>query len=498
MEYRDSPKNLRQIGEELNARYLLEGGVQRAGGTVRINVQLIDSDTDEHVFAETYDWELSLENLLAVQREVALRIADALEATLTTQERERVEQTPTGNLEAYDYYLRGNDYFGRGWAEEDLRIAARMYERAIELDSSFALAYSRLSQTHSEMYWYYYDWSDARLAAARQAADRALRLQPDLPEAHVALGFYHYRVRDYEHALEEFALGQKDQPNSSDIVSGIGVVERRRGRWAEALRSLVRGVELDPRSAEKVHWVGSTLYYTRDYAEAERSFERATALQPEWGQPRLYRAWLRLSRDGSAGEARAILKEAWDDIAPSPVMTWIDDVQPWHMLRSLEPDARDTLWLLAAPFFGPDTVSYYLARAELFGRLDDVQRQTAYYDSARVMLEAGMATRLPEAERHSLLGVAYAGLGRVGEAVQQAQTAVEQLSVSEDGLWGRAIQENLAWIYVAAGEHDAAVDRLEFLLSIPGPLTAVLLRIDPAWDPLRDHPRFQALLEEYE
>ncbi|KPK77470.1 MAG: hypothetical protein AMS25_16885 [Gemmatimonas sp. SM23_52] len=149
MEYRDRTKNVRQIGEELNARYLMEGGVQRAGETVRINVQLVDAETDEHVFAETYDRELSVENLLAVQREVALRIADALEATLTVQEREQIDKAPTENLEAYDYYLRGLEYSRRRYTEADERITVEMFERATQLDSSFALAYARLSRTHS-------------------------------------------------------------------------------------------------------------------------------------------------------------------------------------------------------------------------------------------------------------------------------------------------------------------------------------------------------------
>jgi TolB-like protein/Tfp pilus assembly protein PilF len=257
MQYRDTDKNLRQIGQELNARYILEGGVQRAGGSVRINLQLLDTERDEHVWAEMYDRPLTVENLLAVQSEVALRVAEALKATLTADEAEQIEQRPTDNTEAYDYYLRGNQYAVGD--EASLRIAVEMYERAVELDPSFALAYAKLSVTHGAIYWEYYDHSENRRMQAKEAVDRVIALGPESPEAHEALGYYYFDGRDYERAAAEFNKILSKQPANSEALAALSFVRWRQGDIERGLALLKRALELDPRNPVFLRNLG--LYY---------------------------------------------------------------------------------------------------------------------------------------------------------------------------------------------------------------------------------------------
>jgi serine/threonine-protein kinase len=243
-QYKDHEMTLPEIGAELSVDYVLEGTVQvdRAPDGVdqlRIIPQLIRVSDDAHLWSEPSTVELAAGDIFRVQEEIAERLAGALDVTLLEPERQRLAARPTDNLEAYDYYLRGNDYFRRSYAEQDHQIAIQMYQNAVDLDPDFALAYARLSIVHSQVWFIFYDRTQERLAMAREAVDRALRIDPDLPEAHEALGYYHYYGHlDYEPALAEFAIARKSQPNSSDLFAATGYVQRRQGRMVQALANL--------------------------------------------------------------------------------------------------------------------------------------------------------------------------------------------------------------------------------------------------------------------
>jgi TolB-like protein/Tfp pilus assembly protein PilF len=502
LEYRDRPKNIRQIGEELNARYVMEGGVLRAGGTVRITVQLMDAETDEHVFAETYDRELSVENLLAVQREVALSIADSLEATLTMREREQIERVPTENLEAYDYYLRGLEYSRRSLTEADERITVEMFERATRLDPDFALAFARLSQAHTGIYWWRYDRSQERLEQAKRAADRALELEPDLPEAHLALGYYYYHGHlDYERAMQEFETALSQQPNNADLLEGMGYVERRRGDFQTALSYLQRAVELDPRDASKLYNLAETQGLLGHYAEADSLYERALTLAPDMMIAYALRALNYFLWQGNTSKARAVLEEAVDrglDAVDDPWVGYglvLSDIGDGHYEAALER-------LFSGSSAAFSTQGYYVPKAmmaaDVYALMNEPGLARQHLDSAVALLEAEIE-RAPEDSRlYGVLGLAYARQGRVDEAIRAGERGVELLPDSLDAMNGRSRIEELARILTIAGRHDEAIDRLEYLLSVPGFMSAAVLRSDPQWDPLRDHPRFQALLEKYE
>ncbi len=507
IQYENSDKTLREIGEELSVDYVLEGTIRTdrapdGSGQVRVTPQLIRVSDDAHLWTDRYTADLVPGEIFRVQEQISNQVAQALDVTLLEPERRRLAATPTDNLEAYDYYLRGNDYSFGSYEEQDTRIAIQMYQRAVDLDPDFALGYARLSRVHSGMWWYFYDRTQDRLAMAREAVDQALRLDPDLPEAHEALGRYYYWGHlDYEPALAEFAIAQISQPNSSDLFAATGYVQRRQGKFLRALANLEQAAELDPRSAINADDLAGTHFLLRNPLEAARYFDRAILLSPDWAAPyarKARRVYLRL--EGSTERARAVLEEARSvGLAEDP-----DIAYTWVLLEIWDGDYQEALDRLAVVSSEVllDWQDFYLPKAQLYGRIYGLmgnrQRERAYYDSARSMLESKIQQRPDDARFRSALGIACAGLGRKEDAIREGELAVELLPMSKEAWRGAWRVEELARIYTMVGEYDAAIDQLESLLAVPSNTAVPMLRIDPTWDPLREHPRFQALLAKYE
>jgi serine/threonine protein kinase/tetratricopeptide (TPR) repeat protein len=499
IQYRNTDKTIQQIGEELGVDYILEGTVRwqripHDPSRVRVTPQLIRVADATHLWANVYENDMA--DIFEVQSVIAEQVAEALDITLLEPERRSLEDASTDNLEAYDYYLRGNDYYNRGFAEQDLLIAVQMYENAVKLDPAFALAYAQLSKAHASIYWFYYDRTEERLIKAKEAVDKALELKPDLPEAHLALGEYYYRGHlEYDHALNEFAIAQKSQPNNSDLFALIGWVKRRQGRFEEALANLKKASELDPRSNINVCNLAQTYYLMRNYPDGERCFDKVISITPDWPRPYAEKAWLYLSWEGNVEKARESLEMVPDKIGESGIV-----VPTWILLDVIDgkyQKALDRLSSISSEAF--ETQFYFVPKAQLYaqiyGLMNKTQLEQAYYDSARKILEARIQERPEDARFHSALGILYAGLGRKQEAIREAEKAVELLPISKEAYRGIFRVEDLARVYVMAGEYDAAIDQLEFLLSIPGRLSIPWLRVDPIWAPLRDNARFQKLLE---
>jgi len=499
MQYRDSPKNLRQIGRELDARYLLEGGVQRAGETVRINLQLVDAENDEHLWAETYDRELSVDNLLAVQSEVALRVAEALDARLTADETTGLGARPTENLEAYDYYLRGNDYLNRGelgFLERAPVTAVEMYGSAVELDPDFALAWAALAWAHTIVREHGFDPDAGRLEAARAAAERALALEPDLAEAHRALGRYFEHQFDYRRAGEEYERARRANPNDAELLANIAGLLERQGEAGEALPLLDRAAELDPRSVETATDYGHALARAGRYAEAERQFDRAIALAPDQIAPYAEKLDYYLYVLGDREGALRVLQEG---SARMGRIAFATNLMSWEYsyFRVFADELAEPLDRMSVESFGHDTVSHYyyhLAKAWSYeaGGMPDLAR--ASYDSARVILEDRVGRAESNAYLLRYLSWAYAGLGRSAEAIATARRALEAVPPVKDFLWGNDNALALAEVQMILGRTDEALDLLTSLVE-RAPRYTASLRTDPLWDPLRDDPRFQALLE---
>ena len=497
MQYKGTTKNIRQIGEELGVGVILEGQVQRIGNRVRIRSQLIDARTDANLWADAYEGNMT--DVWGIQSEVARKIAAALEVELTEQEAARIEKAPTDNPDAYDFYLRGIDYGKR----DESRFAIQMYERAVALDPTFALAHARLSRMHTALYWYHEDHTPARLALARAAVDQALALDPDLPEAHFALGHYYYQGQlEYDRALQEFAITLKGLPSHAETWAFIGYVYRRQGDIDKALAHQLKADELDPRSSGLAGELGGTYRLMRQYPEAERYATRAISLAPDRFLLYYWKVEVLLATAGDVSKARGVVDAALQVGATAPLEN--PGLIPFvrARLNFLEGDYRAALEQLApAPALLLDDQMSYLSRAQMSARIYERMGQGAMartaYDSARVMIEAQLQEDPADSRYHSALGLVYAGLGRRQEAVQAGRKGVELLPISQEALRGYARELDLAKIYVMVGEHDLALERIEYLLSIPGELSVSLLRLEPVWEPLREHPRFQALVAEY-
>ncbi len=496
IQYKGSKKTLGQIGQELGAQYVLEGAIQLQATSpgksrVRITPQLIRVSDDTHLWAETYD--RVFEEIFELQSDISKEIALAMDVTLLEPERKSLQNRPTENLAAYDFYLRGNDYWSRkgpgGLGEEkNLRIALEMYQKAIELDSGFALAYANLSRVKTELYWHY-DGEKEDLVGAKAAIDRAFQLVPGLPEAHLALGSYYYHALDYEQALKQFAIAQKSLPNNCDLLEEIGFVRSRQGRWNEALNNFKRAAELDPRRADLSRALAEIYLRLRKYAQAEPYLERVILLEPEEAGAYARKAELQIAWEGDTKKARKVLSEAEGKVdAVELEGTWIgldflDGNFPLALSRLTGPEVYDH-----------DSTSYYFDKAQIYGLLNRSEPRRACYDSARILLEKQLQTDSGNYNLHSQLGQAYAGLGRKSEAIREGKKGVElgaANKVADDSL---SALKNLAHIYVMAGEYDLALDQLEYLLSIPSDLSVSLLRLDPTWAPLRNNPRFKKLL----
>jgi serine/threonine protein kinase/tetratricopeptide (TPR) repeat protein len=496
--YKNTKKTIQQIGKELGVQYLLEGTIlwDRSGGNnrVRINPQLIRVKDGTHIWAESYD--RVMEQIFVLQSDIAEKVASALNITLLEAEQRYIAAKPTENLEAYEYYLLGKNYVNRGYGEKDSRIAIEMYEKAVELEPTFALAYASLSYAHSRQYWFYHDRTEEHLNKAKEAVDKALKLKPELPEAHLALGYYYYwGSLDYDRALEQLAIAQKGQPNNSELLAAIGFVQRRQGKWEQAVTNLKKAAELDPRSKTLAYEVATTYRLMRKYDEAVYYIDRAISLAPDWPVAYSVKAWLYLVSEGDTKKARKVFQEATGKVDVSQLVTdlvWLD-ISDGDYQTALDRLPRPNAFIDSSD--SSDIISNFLTKAEIFGLLNQPQLKVAYYDSARIILENKVQLRPGEALYHSYdLGIAYAGLGRKEEAIREGKKVLELLPVSKDAFEGPDYVQNLAQIYVMVGDYDSAIDQLEYLLSIPSDISIPYLRIDPTWTPLRNQPRFQKLL----
>jgi tetratricopeptide (TPR) repeat protein len=358
------------------------------------------------------------------------------------------------------------------------------------------LAYARLSIEYSFHYFAYGDRTYECLKKAKEAVDRALELNPELPEAHLALGYYYYwGNRDYDQALEQFAIAQKGQPNNSDLFAAIGYVQRRQGKFEQAVTYLKKAVDLDPRSSDKADEIADTYRIIHKYADAVYYFDQAIFLSPNFPMAYSDKAWLYLISDGDTQKARKVLQET---TGKAVVSRLVDDLVRLDVLDGDYQTALGRLSEIGAYLdvdgFN-DTTSYFLTKARIYGLANQPSSELACYDSARVMLEIKVQSRPGDALFHSRLGITYAGLGRKEEAIREGKKGVELLPVSKDALDGPKYIQNLAQIYVMVGDYDSAIDQLEYLLSIPSLYFSIsYMSIDPTWAPLHNHPRFQNLL----
>ncbi len=509
-EYEGTERSVKDIAAELGVASVLEGGVQRSGNRVRINIQLVDATTDRHLWAETYDRELTAENVFEIQGEIARAVATALEAELTAEEEAGLGEAPTRSLEALDSYHRGQALVS-GVDEQQTRSAVRAFERAVELDPGFGLAWAGLTRAQS---WFLRNGLETDPTPALRSLERAREYAPDAPETHLAAGYYHYyALGDYEQALTEFEAAERGMPNSSDVLAALGYIHRRLRHWDRSIDYNERAIELDPRNASEIWNLAFTLELLGDFEAADRRYREALSIRPNTDEPNwfgfknvLWGIGDTLRAAGYLREAPLLNPELRVAIAAEFALVRRDYAEGMAALNGAGPDSLFT-WLgypRAAISYG-DGRLLRLAKLHRFAGKSEQAR--AYADSLAELSRRAIQERSREragkrdlfgreAIAHSMLGLALALQGEPEQAISAGERAVQLYPFSYDGTDGSTPHIYLVEILTLAGEHERALDEMETILSEPSLLWPGRLRLDPVFDPLRGNPCFQALLGE--
>jgi TolB-like protein/Flp pilus assembly protein TadD len=498
MAYRGRPGSVRDIGRELGVGAVLEGSVRKEGNRIRLNVQLIDTRTDEHIWAEDYDRDLV--DVFAIQTDLAEKVAEELRAKLSPSEKAQLSRKPTENGEAYLAFFQARNLYV---PEDNAKLlqSEQLYERAIKLDANFALAYAAYSQLES---WIYrsFDPQPARRDRARALADRALQLQPDLPEGHLARGFVlYYGEQNYGAALKEFEIAQRGLPNESEAYLALGAIQRRQGRWAESTVNLEKAATLNPKATWPLQNVYFNYQMTRDFVAAEKTLDRALAVEPDSFPIWDLKAKLAYAARGDTGTAAEAVRKF--QTMPPEVVEPLKRGELEFRLAFAQRRFEDALRMLETL---PDEVigkvpggvaQKYLAIGDLKQRLGDEAAARAALLKAREGAEAQVRLMPDNAIHRIWLAKALALLGEKEAARAEIGRAMELLPESKDAFNGPDVTQGAAEVFAVLGERDRALALLEHLISRPSSVTVQVLKNDPAWDALRGEPRFQALIEKY-
>ena len=503
VEYDRRGKTLKQVGAELGVDFVLEGTVrwdrsQGSPGRVRITPQLIRTSDDTHLWAATYEREMG--DLFALQSDVAAECVRALGQTLTPEDASAVGRVPTRDLAAYDLYLRASRIAVSSFDAREGLESVRLLSEAVARDPGFAEAHALLARRHLIAYWFYQDRSAASLERARLSAERAVALAPDNPETHLALGYYYYMGHlDYDRALAEARTALRLRPQYLQAIGLQAFVHRRAGRVEESARLLESVVAIDSGSADMWHNLAESYWLLRRYPEADRAFERALALSPRWGRAYSYRAGLQVCQFGDIGKARQVIAEAptGSDLLEADLvaerLVELDFLerrydQALARVRSLDIEAFSSQW---------SYVPLSCVAGDALRLKGDSNGAGQSYQAALQDVERQLKERPDDPRLFSTLGRIHAGLGHREEALRAARTAVDLMPISREAYRGAYRVEDLARVNALVGDPDAAIDLLEGLLAKPSRLCTEVVRLDPDWDSLRSHPRFQALLQKH-
>jgi serine/threonine protein kinase/tetratricopeptide (TPR) repeat protein len=498
MQYRGK-QDVRQIGNTLRVSHVLEGTVRRSGSKVHVNAQLVDARTDVGIWAEEYD--RNLNDVFAIEMEVAQSIANRLRAKVSAREKAAMQEWPTKDLVAYDLYLRAASLIDKAPYGPD-QERAKNYFQAIELlnqaishDPAFLLAYCRLAEAHDELYFGRFDYTPGRLELAKSAIDSAFHLKPDSGEARLALAthFYHGYF-DYDRARHELAIALRTLPNSARIFEWTGYIDRRQSRWHDAVRDFERAMELDPRNVKIL--IGAVITYAqmREYKKAREVADRIIALEPNDMEHRLGRAHIDLRERADTRPLDALGKmlshdpEAWFYLA----FCERDAVAADHALAALGAQGEDT--------FGAGEGGITFNRAYLEGLVarmkGDAAAAQAAFSAARARQEEAVRARPNDDPSLCALGLIDAALGRKEEALREGRRALELTPIAKDSVNGTDVLYFYAVICAQTGERDSAIEQLETLAKIPAGwvLSYGDIRLNPNWDPLRGDPRFEKIV----
>src|SRR5436305_2165477 len=497
MQYKNAAmRNLREIAQQLGVSHVLEGSVQRAANRIRVNAQLIDARTDAHLWAEHYD--RPLDDVFAIQSEIAKTIADQLQAKISLSEKAAIEKAPTTNLVAYDRYLRAQAFRAAtsfdARLKENLLEAARLLDQVIARDPTFFLAYCRLAEVHDLIYFFGHDHTPARLDLAYATVQAALRLQEDAGEAHLALANYYYHgFRDYQRARSELAIAQRTLPNSADVFRYTGFIDRREGHWEAATRNLERAVELDPRNFFILQQLALTYQSQRRYADEARTYDRALTIVPADPNTLILLALIALDWRADITPFQATLATL---VAENPGVAADVDLPRYALCERTAAAATRTLTNYPREGVVNNGVNFpyvYWEGAVARYQGDSAKARTAF-TAARGEVEKTVEEQPDFAAGFSLLGMIDAGLERKEEALREGRRGCELLPISKDAIDGADLAINLAQIYAWTGEKDRAIEQIAAVEHVPNTLSYGLLKLHPYWDSLRGDPRFEKIV----
>ena len=499
MQYKTGAKrNLREIANELGVAHVVEGSVQRVANRVRVSAQLIDARTDTHLWVERYD--RPLDDVFAIQGDIAKAIAGQLQAKLSPAEKAAIEQPPTTDLVAYDRYVRAKKLFEDAATPrifEHVRQGIQLLNQAVAHDPTFLLAYCELARAHAYLYFLGVDHTAARVALAKEARDAALRLAPERGETHLAAAWVAYHCYlDYETALTEVAIARRGLPNDASIFDITAFITRRQGQWEQCTRNLERAAELDPRSMRLlVTGAADTYQFMRRFSDMTAALDRALVVAPGDANTRVARAFVDLKSRAHTEPAHKVIQNI---VLEDPSAVYVIAEQ-WLDLALCRRDAAEMASALAS--LSPEGIVPFNVRmsrsfcAGLAARArNDATAGETEFTAARGEMEKIVREQPDYAQALCLLGMIDAALGRKEDALREGRRAVELLPITKDAWTGAAVLTNLAITYAWASEKDLAIKQLEELVRIPSPVSYGQLRLHPFWDPLRGDPRFEKIV----
>jgi TolB-like protein/tRNA A-37 threonylcarbamoyl transferase component Bud32 len=497
MPYKSGVKrNLRQIASELRVAHVVEGSVQRAGNRVRVTAQLIDAKTDTHLWVESYD--RPLDDVFAIQSDIAKAIAGQLQAKLSPKTKSAIEERPTKDLAAYDLYVRAKLLVMAHYIDpKNYFEAARLLDQSVARDADFFLAYCLVAEVQSRLYWNF-DHNPVRRDSAGRAVKAALHLRPEAGEAHLARAQYLARCNlDYDNARAEVALAQRTLPNNAQVFILLGHIDRLQGRWNESVRNFEEALEVDPRNLLTLRQLALGYQFMRRFADSVSALDRALALTPQDADLRVLQAWVGLQWRADSKPFREILEALFNE---SPAVAAYAGGEFWLDLALSERDSVATGRALAAIGDGFNRNGLYFSLAFMKGCVartfgDDAAARKAF-TAARAEIERRVREQPDYGPPLCMLGLIDAGLGRKEEAIREGRRASELLPVTKDATNGAHIMQFLGVIYAWTGEKDLAIKQITATLQVPSLLSYGELRLHPFWDPLRGDPRFEKLVEE--
>jgi TolB-like protein/class 3 adenylate cyclase/Tfp pilus assembly protein PilF len=500
MQYKTGqPRNLREIAQQLGVTHVLEGSVQRAGNKVRVNAQLINAQTDAHEWAENYD--RPVDDVFAIQSEIAKAIADQMQARLSPKEQSAIEQPPTADVTAFDLYSRAKSLMlttsFSALATKSIEQAISLLEQAIARDPSFFLAYCQLSLAHDQLYFLTgADHTVTRAAKAQAALEAAFRLRPDAGEAHLTRAEFLYRIHlDYRGALAELDIARRTLPNDARIFELMGYIFRRQGDQEKGLEYVNRALTLDPRNLFTLQQVALSYFYLRRFPENVAVLERALTIKPDDPDTMIARGQVFMSWKADMQPLHQTIEELRLK-NPAAISSVADS---WFLCTLAERDAKAAeaaLTALGDNTFGDDATQFSpdFCRGLLARMTHDENKARAAFTAARIAQEMRVKEQPDYAPALSILGIIDAALGGKEDALREGRRAVELLPVEKESNNGPGMIQNLAIIAAWVGEKQLACDQLDLTLKLPGTTSYGRLKLLPWWDPLRGDPRFEKIV----